>query len=411
MGTTMEYNYDVDLTLANGSETLTLTDVIKMIVISCDYDNKNMPAIYIGLSLTPDQYNTVVKNKDKGQMMLNVYKYDSTSQSQLKKKYINNNFTYMMTSDPDYNQSLYTGSASRFSSNKQNQKDDTAAATSYFNGYIALIKEESMENNNKISNDIIRNSNLLSILHRYTSHMQMVIEPLDSSHDVVVDQLIIPPVNTITELLSYIDDNYDFYSSGYRYFRDFDKTYFLSNSGNPVPLHDGSFNKVFINICDPLEIKKHKDAMELDNANKAYIINVDANSTSLKVNQSTGKTYNSKIKVDSNGNTTKSTYNFTSHSDSTEKVRISRTTSISNDEGSNPNEYDLEESSGIMISITKAGLDSSILTPNKEYIISNYKDNKDYNGRYVLSFKKEVLMKDGSFMISTTFGLRKVSDS
>lgn len=409
MGTTMEYNYDIDLTLVNGTESLNLTDVIKMVMISYDYDTKNMPSIYIGLNLTPDQYNTVVKNKDSGQMMLNMYRYDSTSQSQLKKKYINNNFTYMMTSDPDYNQSLNSGSTSRFSPSKSAEKEE-AEATSYFNGYIALIKEESMDNNNKISNDIIRNTNLLSIIHKYTQHMQMVIEPLDSDHDIMIDQLIIAPVNTITELLSYIDNLYDFYSSGYRYFRDFDKTYLLSNSGNPVPLHDGTFNKVLINICDPLEIKTHKDAMEIDQSNNAYVINVDANSTSLKVNQSTGKTYNSAIKVDSDGNTTKTSYDFVTHSDSTEKVQIRRTSSVSSSTSSSDS-YDLNESTGIMLSITKAGLDSSILTPNKEYLVSNYKDNKDYNGRYVLSYKKEALIKDGSFVISTTFGLRKVSDS
>ena len=407
MGTVMEYNYDIEATLAYGSSSLNLSETIGSVILNHDFDKKNMPIIYLQVSLAPDQYNTLVEHAEDGNIILTLYKYDATSNSQIKKKYISDSFSYMMTSDPNYNESLNTGSNQQFE-----QKDDNDAvlrATSYFSGYIALVKEESLNNNKQLSNGIIRNTNLISIIHKYTKHMNMVMEPIDSSHNVNISQIIIPPISTVTKLLEYLNQQYSFYSSGYRYFRDFDKTYLMSNSGKSMDLHDGSYNKVMIHICDPLEVIDSGIAMEIDSANKAYIIRVDANSTSMKVDQSIDKSYNSIMSVDSSGNTSKVDLNVSSHSDSTQKVQV---TKVSNSNFDSANETKaFSESAGIMLTITKSNLDSSILTPNKEYIVKNYKNNAQYDGKYILSYKKEVLVSDGNYVISTMFGLRKVSDS
>lgn len=406
MAAVMEYNYDVEATLVYGNNSLVFDEnTIKSIILNHDFDNKNMPIIYLQISIAPDQYNIMVQNRSNASIIFTLYKYDATSNSQIKKKYISDSFSYMMTSDPNYNESLNTGSNQRFSENKNNV-EESLKATSYFNGYIALVKEESLNANKQLNNGIFRNCNLISLIHRFTKHMTMVIEPLDPQNNTTIDQIIIPPVDTVTKVLEYIDSEQLIYPTGYRYFRDFDKTYLLSNSGNAVDLHDGAYSKVFIEICDPLEVIESGNAMEIDTANKAYIIKINANDTSIKVDQSVDRSYNSIMSIDSDGQTTNVDLNVEAHSDSTQKVQVTR----SGTETITKSKY-MRESTATMLSITKSNIDSSILTPNKEYIVKNYKNNAQYNGRYILSYKKEVLARDGNYVISTLFGLRKVSDS
>ena len=48
---------------------------------------------------------------------------------------------------------------------------------------------------------------------------------------------------------------------------------------------------------------------------------------------------------------------------------------------------------------------------NKEYIIKNYKDNSDYDGKFILSYKKEVMiLASQGFQSNIVFGLRKINE-
>ena len=69
------------------------------------------------------------------------------------------------------------------------------------------------------------------------------------------------------------------------------------------------------------------------------------------------------------------------------------------------------ENSVLLFHVTKTEIDSSLITPNKEYIVRNYPLLSEYNGRYVISYKKESFVKQGEeFISSIIFGLRKVKD-
>lgn len=399
MAAVTEYSYEEEMILTYSGGHVDMSVLLDTVILIYDFDNKNMPIIYLQMNASPDQYNLLEEHQSDGNIILNITKFDSSSSSQIKKKYISDSFSYIMPTDPNYNASIVSGSSDRYTPRNDNEE---SSANSYMRGYLALVKDESLNNNRQVCNDIIRNSNLMSVIHKYTSHMDIVIEPIDAAHNVNIDQLIIPPIDTITKLLSYLNEQYSFYSTGYRYFRDFNKTYLLSNSGNAVDLHDGTYNKVLIIICDPLEVNETKGAMEIDSANKAYVIKVNALDTSVKVDQSMDRNYNSIVAVDSSGNTSKFDLNVSSHSDSSEKVQFRR---VSNSNMSSAgNDKSLTDSVGTMITITKAHVDSSILTPNKEYIVKNYKDNSKYNGTYILSYKKEVINDE---VIATMFGLRK----
>lgn len=399
----MEYNYQIEAMLTYGQENFPLSNVIKSIILNFDYDRKNMPEIFLSVSLSNEQYSVVESHRNDANIILTLYKFDASSSSPLKQKYISDSFSYIMTSDPNYNQGVTAGSNQRFT-NQNNDQENEMEATSYLSGHIALIKEESLNDNKQLNNAIIKDSNVMSIIHRFTSHMKMVIEQIDSSHNKIVPQLIIKPTDTITNLLKYINSEYPFYESGYRYFRDFNRTYLMSNSGKPLDLHDESYNKVLIIICDQSEVIDSGVAMEIDEANKSYIIRIEATSSTSRQPQEFDKNYNSIVSIDSDGNVSETPVSNSAHPNSAKKAQLEYSAS-GNDSMQNKS---FVESAGSMLIVTKANLDSSIITPNKEYTVKNYNGNSSQDGRYVLSYKKEVIAKEGNnFIISTVFGLRK----
>lgn len=393
------YNYTPTVELLVGTKNYSFPrNSIRTIIIDDSYDKNTMPIIYIKVRISSVLYNKLVLNASTGTISFRLFKYTRDTRSTFREPYIEDNFTYIMTSDPNYNEAL-----EQFVSNKNTV--DTESSDTYMEGYIGLMSLKCIENNKMLINDIIKNSNLPSIVHKYTNHMQMCIEPFEYVD--VIQQHIIPPMTTITELLEWLNDNFTFYKSGYRYFRDFTTTYILSMNGKAVMADSNRFNTVVFSIRDPLDHLGKINSMELDNTNHAYIIYVDASDTSIKIDRTTNKHYNSIIGVDTMGNTVQEPLNLPDSPTMTEKVLLERTYPDNLDRIYNTKAS--IESASIIVSIKKSEIDSTIFTPNKEYQIKNYSDNREFDGRYILSYKKEMILRqDDGYIGSVLIGLRKV---
>lgn len=396
------YNYTIDIELVIGTKSYTLpANSVKTIIINYKYDKNNMPTLYLGLRLSSDMYNRMVVNADKATLSFRLFKFDTTGVSSVHKPYIEDRFTYEMSSDPNYNETF-----EQFVSGVSTKAGDSAE--SYLEGYIGLISIKCVNDNRKMFNDIIKNTDLISIIHRYTNHMNMCIEPLDNNTK--IEQFIIPPITSITRLMEYLNNNYCFYKSGYRFFRDFNTTYLLSVDGNPVRDRNNKFNTVIISVRDPLDDLGKINSMELDRTNQAYIIYVNANDTSISIDRNTDKQYNSIIGVDTLGNTIEEGIAIPGSPDSTKKPILERVTNNNLEKIYNTKKT--IESASIVLSVAKTEIDSTILTPNKEYQVRNYSGSREYDGRYVLSYKKEIMyQQDDSYIGSVMFGLRRVEES
>ena len=374
---------------------------IRSIIIDNNYDRNNMPIIYLKVRITSVLYNRLVLNRDKATISFRLFKFPRDSTSALRQTYIEDNFSYIMSSDPDYNAAY-----EQFVTDKSTT--DNESAETYLEGFIALMSMKAIENNKLLINDIIKNSNLISIVHRYTKHMTMCIEPCDNID--TIEQHIVPPITTITDLLEWLNNNFTFYKSGYRYFRDFDMTYLLSMNGNAIMSNStNKFDTIIFSIRDPLESIGKSNSIELDRANHAYIIYVDANNTSINIDGTVNKKYNSIIGVDSLGNTIQEALKIPETPEKAEKVLMERV--YSNNLDKIYNTKMAIESTAINITITKTEVDSSIFTPNKEYQIRHYEANREYDGKYVLSYKKEMILRqDDDYIGSVLIGLRKVTE-
>lgn len=394
---TTAFKYKLEMSLLIGKKYYEIPrNSVKTILISSDYDKNNMPIIYMRIRMSSTLYNQMVLNNDRATISFRLFKFDDKSVSGVVESYIEDNFTYVMPTDPNYNEAMeqyVSGSSTAYNDN----------ADAYMEGYIALTSLKLVGDNIKLINTIVKDTDIMSIVHKFTSHMNMCIEPFDNRDH--IDQMIIPPITTISKLLAYLNDQYCFYRNGYRYFRSFNTTYLLSANGNAVKEGINSFNTIIISICDPLDEKGKSNAIDLDRTNHAYIIYVDAKKTSISVDKFANKQYNSIIGVDTEGNTVQEELRVPPTPDSTEKTIITRTDSLDYI-------YNIKravESVAVILTVSKTEIDSSLFTPNKEYQIKHYSSSREYDGKYILSYKKEVLVQQGEEYIGNIlFGLRRI---
>ena len=394
---TTAFKYKLEMSLLIGKKYYEIPrNSVKTILISSDYDKNNMPIIYMRIRMSSTIYNQMVLNNDRATISFRLFKFDDKSVSGVVESYIEDNFTYIMPTDPNYNEAMeqyVSGSSTAYNDN----------ADAYMEGYIALTSLKLVGDNVKLINTIVKDTDIMSIVHKFTSHMNMCIEPFDNRDH--IDQMIIPPITTISKLLAYLNDQYCFYKNGYRYFRSFNTTYLLSANGNAVKEGINSFNTIIISICDPLDEKGKSNAIDLDRTNHAYIIYVDAKKTSISVDKFANKQYNSIIGVDTEGNTIQEELRVPPTPDSTEKTIITRTDSLDYI-------YNIKravESVAVILTVSKTEIDSSLFTPNKEYQIKHYSSSREYDGKYILSYKKEVLVQQGEEYIGNIlFGLRRI---
>ncbi len=380
---------DVYYTIPNGS--------INSIIIDYSYDTKNMPGIYLALRLTTDLYNKMVLNSENGLLSFRLYKYNTQISAPVREPYVEDRFIYIIQSDPNYNATL----------EKQTGNEDTSYLdnpNSYMSGHIGLVSLKLLEENSVLINDIIKKSNLASIVHRYTNHMKMCIEPFDNND--IIDQLIIPPINTISGFLSYLNNIKCFYKSGYRYFRDFTKTYLLSMKGNPVKDDEYDYQNIIFSVRDPLDDMSNSASIELDPTNKAYIIYVNANNVSIKSNRVAAKKYNTVMSVDTVGNIEELELDIPEYAESSKKYIFERIYEGNKDFPNNTKTT--LESGSFIVSIVKNEIDASLISPNKQYYIKSHDLNREYDGKYVLASKKEIFYRnDSSYVCTISFGLRR----
>lgn len=398
MAISVSYSYKVEAKFVlDGKEETILPEGITSIITNYDYDNNNIPILYMGVKLETSLYNKMVINAEKASITLTISRSKNKSQYAVYNTYIKERFTYTMSTNPDYNISL---------EKESNTKDKIAQ--NYREGFLALIKIDTTDNNKRIINNIIKNSNMMSVIHKYTSHMKMVMEPIHV--DKHFNFLIIPPLDSIAKLLKYLNKQSVFYREGYRYFVDFDKTYLLSAEGNPVDARDGLYSTVIVNVTDPYNSElSNQTGIVTDTTNKAYIFNINANDTIMDVKKSEDKIFNKIMGVDSFGNVRELDLNIPRTEGSSDKIRLERVPSDNMDYL----DYlkDNIENTTILFNVTKTEIDSALITPNKEFIVRNYPTFSEYNGRYVLSYKKETLInQNNTFIHSIIFGLRKIKD-
>lgn len=387
------YSYDISMTYVNGNKQTSIDKKsISMILIEYDYDNNNAPIILVNLNLKVPVYNDMIKHCKSGKVYLNITIYTDGKTNAIKKNYIKEQFSYFFSS-------------SNLETDEDLIKDSGSNDTTYRKSTIGLIKSELVDNNKKIMNNIFKNTNMSSIIHFYTNHMKMVIEPFDNNP--VYNLFIVPPIEGISKLLKFLNESGSFYKTTYRYFMDFNKTYLLSTKGKAIDINDGTHNTIKFNIINDNGIHECEDGMTRDDDNKIYIVEINAGDFHLTKNNVTEKKYNKLYGVDSMGNKSSRKLDINNEKGSSSKTHIVR---VFNDNLDYLESMASEiENTSAVITLAKGNIDMSLIVPYKEYRISNTKQYKDLDDKYLLVSKREVIIQnDGDFSCSASMSFKRV---
>ena len=171
---------------------------------------------------------------------------------------------------------------------------------------------------------------------------------------------------------------------------------------------DNQFNTIMINVFYDLDNPNVKQGVAIDDTSKSYTFNVSSSDAKMSIDKYKSKSFNSILGVDTSGNVRKVKMDLPLNIDDDEKIDVRR---VPNGNLNYVNYIkDVSEMSTVILTVTKSDMDNEIITPNKEYLVNNYSSYSEYNGNYILSFKKETFVQQSNdFVCATVFGLRKAN--
>ena len=393
-----QYNYKIVLKYINSTNIEVEIDStqIQYILIDKDFENINMPVITIFGSIEKNILDDMIRHSNDNLVTLGIYKYDNTNQNDnITEKYFNDKFIYMLNEDLSRTDKL---------DNPQGI-DSKTGNRQYREVTIFLIQQNAINNNRQTINGVYHNASMNSLILQSTNYLgNMLLEPI--KYDTRFDQVIIPPIDSISNYIRYLNDNLGvFYDSPYRFFIDFDTTYLVSSSGNAIRARNQYIYTIVIDIREiDCNISEEPGAY-VDLKSGKYTIGIDASKVEYIKNNVTNKIVNKVTVINSKGDVFEQDIE-----DNKAKVTstINQIMNISNNDQNVINNISYSvESANVTITIVKNDLDASLFTLNKEYII-NDPVHDSYAGHYILLQVKQLFIKQNeNFIMSTVLKFKK----
>ena len=260
-------------------------DNIISVIIDYDYHSEVvMPVVMVKLRLDKNLLDYIIENKDKARMILKICKVDTLQDVQTEIQYINTVCTYELMDDTYNDKStLYDRNSGR---------EDVYAET-----IIGLISEDCVERNVKNNDCVLKDGNFLGAIAYFCSHMPLVVEPFTYNKE--FDQFIVPPLESIKQLIRFFYNISVFYDTPLRFFNDFHRVYLLSSSGNPIPVIGEPSSTVVITLRKP--DRDTDDALTLgityNEEGQYYDMKVITNDAVYNQNNLTDKDFNKFVGV------------------------------------------------------------------------------------------------------------------
>lgn len=390
------YRYTADLKyVLNGSIDYIDTPSIKTIAIDRDYIDKNMPMIFITIGVYQSLANKMLLNQNTGYFILDMKRciYNSGNPD-LFTNYINDKFIYFIAGDIDIDNSI---------NYKEDEPNENIIVT------LGLLSIDHVNRNKKTINGVV-SGKLSSIMYYLTSSLPVLIEP--PKKNIVMNSLILPPLNSISKSLEYLNSLQVFYDTPYRFFIDFNMSYLLSSSGRSIKAKNDSITTVIMNIYHWEDDPESKiQGINTNKGQSVYQINISSANCEISDNNLSEKLYRNINATNASGiDIYGSLSNISTKSPIVNKSRNIR---IGNDnDGLLDHMIHFIDSSAVQIVIQKTDIDPDIFTMNKEYYVDGYNayGTNIYNGRYLLVRKRELYVRDdNTFVSNTMLSFKKLS--
>ena len=213
------------------------------LIISYDYLNSIMPTLLAKVYLDKNLLDFIIKNAETLEIYLNIKKFthaiDDPTDTGAEIDFIKGIYLVSVGSDINYNKELdYVEQT-----NTELPIEDKFKET-----YLALISKESVDANKVVANEVIYNTLHQDLVLSYLlQNSHVLLEPFH--HNEMHNNLIIPPIDTMSSLIDYLNSVQVFYNTKYILFFDEPKvTYLISRSGTPTLMKGEEHPTVILNM-------------------------------------------------------------------------------------------------------------------------------------------------------------------
>lgn len=358
---------------------------IKYIVIDTNYETEIMPKLYMSIAVDTTLYNYITNYKETAKFKLKMQRKNLFSKTSVADVTINETFSYIpSTTNSDYLKDISEGGI----------RDD-----SYKNIIIGLVSDRITNSLRKSFNSIYNNIDQETLVSIATDGLDILTQPLN--YNKKYDSILIPPISSRNEFIQYIFDYDNFYNTNYLFFMDFKRSYLLARDGSSLANSDDPINDVFVDIKSLGTSAAMYDGINL--VNNSYYLYINPTNSNVIIPDGMGKLVNRLIVVDDDRELEILDLNINNNYEAGVKDIFIRA-----DNGS-LYKNDIEQEN-VIIEVSKNQVDGFSFTPNKTYMINNFGKYSIYNGKYLISAKKEYfkVTADGEFVTSCYLIFRKL---
>jgi hypothetical protein len=238
---------------------------IKSLTIYKEYDKYNMPIATMNLHIDKKFADNIIKNSKTATMIMAVYKYQLDNNAAIKQLYFKHEFSYLTDDDTNKTEDIdYAKTDS-----KDEDREDVYRILK-----LGLISKKLVDRNLSPNNATIYKSSMQNIIVDLLNIGEpLLIEPFTETE--LVDQLIIPPKESLSKTLDYLNTIRVFYNTGYRFFMDLDNIYLVSKSGKATLRNIDKYATIKFNLSD---IGGKEEAIlegfRDDDKTKSYIVDI-----------------------------------------------------------------------------------------------------------------------------------------
>ena len=269
----------------NTEDTFPITaENIKILVRDSNYEKENLTKGMLRLMLDKNFMDKLILLANNASIFLYCEKvlYDQNNQpisSTPIQTDWSGEYTYVASNDINYNKEIdYMGD------NAEDKKDV------YKQIMLGIFFKEANERNNGTENRVIRETSIQNTVIKSMDSMPLLIEPFDYNN--IIDQLAIPPQESLVKFIDFMNQYKVFYETPYRFFIDAKCVYLLSSSGQATESKDEKYSSVYFNVFSLTQTGGFIEGMEDDDTNKRYDVPILVKDTNYTMDKTRSKYMN-----------------------------------------------------------------------------------------------------------------------
>lgn len=394
------FTYDIAEFSFNGRELN--KNYIKFIVIECLYDSRTMAVMYISLHIPAELYQDILDGEktENGFINLAIRSKNVYSDTSVASDYISGRYVYVLpTSNPDYSVNLST-------------EEDK----SYKSLTIGLLDKDYLDKMKTSLCGTYYNIDIQDLLRLALKDMRnVIVQPPTVEGLKKFNKIVIPPMNNMNKLVSYLYNLKPFYNTGYTFFADFSNLYLTAHDAETTAAI-GAINTIIFHVTSVTEASAYYEGVipmggiEGD----TYHIYLNPADISVSPNKSLDFISNQIMDIDESGTISEPIeldYGILGSEESKySKIAIRR--------GNNASIVaNIYNSNTVTVEFKKSHINGALISPDKAIIVSfELSDDKDdfnnkYSGDYYLIYKREIIVNNaGTFAVSCAVGLKKIGN-